>query len=813
MLTSCRGYRSELYPEGIDVDEAQYIAGLIPSERGFLWPLNDMINGNEEKDRKPNQEFIKAVNKYPGLLDIMVGIEGLINKRSQHASGVIIYNEDPWNTGAIMRSPNGDLITQFSLHDAEKLGDTKFDFLVTEICDKITNTISLLQKDNFIEPELTLKEVYLKYLHPSVIDLKDNRIWDTLGEGKVNSLFQFDSDVASQAIAQIQPRDPYQVMMANALTRLSGEKGQERPIERYVRLKNDMTQWYDECHKRGLTEEEIKILEPHYVPFYGCPTTQESLMRICMDKNIGHFTLAEANAARKVCSKKQLKKIPELKEKFLKQCPSQKLGEYVWETAVLPQMSYSFAEPHALAYSFVAIQILVLVTKFPVLYWNCGCLITDSGSDEPAEQEPEEMEVVSIYEPEDFEEYEYEDLPDTKEKIKKKVKTPDYGKVATAIGKFQSRGINILPPDINKSEYTFSPVVETNSIVYGLRGITRVSDSLIKTILMERPFTDKEDFFSRIKINKVQAINLIKSGALDSFGPREEIMEYYLTSIADVKKKITLQNMSTLIEKELIPQSHIIYAKLFNFNKYLKKYKDNEYYELTDRAINFIMKKCDPDLIEEGNLILQKTWDAYYKKRMEAMRDFLKNNQEELLKKLNQEAVNELKEKYAEGNISHWEMDSISFYYHPHELKQFENEFTNFFDMPEEPEIDYTFTNKQGQEIRVMKTCFIAGTVINKEKLKNSISLLTPQGVVSVKIWKNQYSLYDKQISEKGDDGKKHVLEKSWFTRGTLLMCQGFRRGDSFVLKKDKRSSFPVLSKIEVNDGKIKYITERVDEE
>ena len=85
--------------------------------------------------------------------------------------------------------------------------------------------------------------------------------------------------------------------------------------------------------------------------------------------------------------------------------------------------------------------------------------------------------------------------------------------------------------------------------------------------------------------------------------------------------------------------------------------------------------------------------------------------------------------------------------------------------------------------------------------------------MVSVKIWKNQYSLYDKQISEKGDDGKKHVLEKSWFTRGTLLMCQGFRRGDSFVLKKDKRSSFPVLSKIKVENGKLKYITERVDEE
>ena len=44
-------------------------------------------------------------------------------------------------------------------------------------------------------------------------------------------------------------------------------------------------------------------------------------------------------------------------------------------------------------------------------------------------------------------------------------------------------------------------------------------------------------------------------------------------------------------------------------------------------------------------------------------------------------------------------------------------------------------------------------------------------------------------------------------------MCQGFRRGDSFVLKKDKKSGYEVLSKIEVTDGKMSYITERIDEE
>lgn len=76
ILTACRGYRSEDYPDGIDVDQAQYMSSLIPQERGFLWSINDVVYGNEEKDRKPVAPFIREVNNYPGLLDIIMSIEG-----------------------------------------------------------------------------------------------------------------------------------------------------------------------------------------------------------------------------------------------------------------------------------------------------------------------------------------------------------------------------------------------------------------------------------------------------------------------------------------------------------------------------------------------------------------------------------------------------------------------------------------------------------------------------------------------------------------------------------------------------------------
>ena len=90
--------------DGIDVDEAQYMSSLIPQERGFLWPIHDVVYGNEEKGRKPVQAFIREVNQYPGLLDIIVSIEGLVNKRGIHASGAILYGDDPFQTASFMKT-------------------------------------------------------------------------------------------------------------------------------------------------------------------------------------------------------------------------------------------------------------------------------------------------------------------------------------------------------------------------------------------------------------------------------------------------------------------------------------------------------------------------------------------------------------------------------------------------------------------------------------------------------------------------------------------------------------------------------------
>lgn len=345
VLTGARGYRSDDFPDGIDNDIAQYLSSLIPSERGFVWSISDTYYGNPKEDRKKVDLFQQEVDKYPGLLEILLGVEGIISRRGSHASGVIFNDEDPFEYSAYMRAPNGDITTQYDLHSLEWAGMTKYDFLVTNVQDRITQTIAFLQEYGEIERDLTLKQVYNKYLHPSVLPIKtDKDTWSAIQNVKVLSLFQFDSQVGAQAAKKIKPSTMLELADSNGLMRLMAMESGETPLDKYVRYKNNISLWYDEMrYKYHLTEDEIKSVEPHFARSYGVPPSQEQLMTMLMDPNICGFTLGEANTARKIVGKKQLAKVPALHEKVLSQAKSENLGKYIWECGIGPQMSYSFS--------------------------------------------------------------------------------------------------------------------------------------------------------------------------------------------------------------------------------------------------------------------------------------------------------------------------------------------------------------------------------------------------------------------------------------------------------------------------------------
>lgn len=124
---------------------------------------------------------------------------------------------------------------------------------------------------------------------------------------------------------------------------MTAEKGEETPMEKYIRFKNDINLWYKEMTEYGLTLKEQEVLKPYFLKSHGVPPSQEQLMMMLMDEDICGFTLAEANAARKIVGKKQMSKIPELREKVLNQAKSPCLGNYIWKCGIGPQMGYSFS--------------------------------------------------------------------------------------------------------------------------------------------------------------------------------------------------------------------------------------------------------------------------------------------------------------------------------------------------------------------------------------------------------------------------------------------------------------------------------------
>ena len=765
VLTACRGYRYtdpksgvELYPDGIDVDIAQYIASLIPQHRGFLWTIKEVVYGNPAEDRQPVTTFVHEVNNYPGLLDIIFAIEGIIKQRGCHASGVILYDADKiYDTAAVMKTPSGDLVTCYDLKRAEAAGDTKYDFLVTEVSDKIIKALDLIQDDEIIDPDMSLREMYNEYLHPEHIDTTDPVIWEALAAGEVLDVFQFSGGVGLAIAKKLRPSDPLEMTAANAMMRLMSEKGKESQQDRYARIKADGIKVFDdEMRLNRLPESMIVAMHKHCDKYYGCCAIQEQMMEILMDPDIAGFTLAEANDARKIVAKKQMSRIPELKQKVYDVMDA-RLADYIWEVAVAPQLGYAFSMNHSLPYSFVGIQTIILAKQFESIYWNTACLIVNSGAtDESLEG------------------------------------TTDYGKIAKAIGDIQNAGIEISAIDINKSQYGFRPDLGEGKILYGLKGLLNVGDEVIQSIIDNRPYISFEDFLRKVKANKQAIISLIKSGAFDKFGERKTIMAKYIWLTCNKKKRLTLQNMNGLIQHGMIPDQLTHQKTVFEFNRYLKdkcciKYEPN-YYILDDRAYRYIdinyLGVVNLEIYGSHYALNKKMWDKVYQSEMDVVREHLKDNQDEMLYQLNKAIFKEDWDKYATGSYSAWEMEVMCFYHHDHELKNLNRTkygIANFFELPEEPEIDYYVRNNT---IPIYKLHRIAGTCIAKNKVKGTVSLLTPEGVVEVKFRNEYFAMFDKQISARGADGVKHVVEKSWFNRGSMIVVTGIRRGDNFIPKK-----------------------------
>src|SRR5699024_12519679 len=78
----------------------------------------------------------------------------------------------------------------------------------------------------------------------------------------------------------------------------------EQPVDKFVRYKKDISQWYDDMNKYGLNEEQVKLMERHLLSRTGICDTQEIIMEIIMNKDIGDSSLELPNKYSKAIAKK-----------------------------------------------------------------------------------------------------------------------------------------------------------------------------------------------------------------------------------------------------------------------------------------------------------------------------------------------------------------------------------------------------------------------------------------------------------------------------------------------------------------------------
>ena len=307
--TACRGL-------GILPEEAQTLSSMVPMSRGHVYSLRECEFGDEEHGFEAQPAFIQQLKSHAGLYETVKQIEGLISGLSQHASAVYWCEGSFLNYCGAMCTPSGTRVSCFDYRGMDACKGLKVDILFVDVQTKLMKCMELMLKAGVIEWQGSLRATYNKYLHPDVLEYDNPKIWDVMVQGKIPNLFQFETPVGSVCIRRSRPRNVMQLAAANSVMRLMGHEGQESPLDRFVRFRNDITEWYKEMDEYGLTKEEQEVLKEELSDSFGVGPSQEEMMRLAQRPEIANFTLAEAGKLRKGVSKKRQKVIDEMKKRF-----------------------------------------------------------------------------------------------------------------------------------------------------------------------------------------------------------------------------------------------------------------------------------------------------------------------------------------------------------------------------------------------------------------------------------------------------------------------------------------------------------------
>ncbi|OLP65973.1 DNA polymerase III subunit alpha [Bacillus pumilus] len=301
-------------------------------------------------------------------------------------------------------------------------------------------------------------------IHFSDISYQDQKTFELLSAGDTTGIFQLESQGMRQVLRRLKPSSLEDIVAVNALYRPG-------PME-------NIPLFIDRKHGR------VKVSYPHPDLYdilkdtYGVIVYQEQIMLIAA--KMAGFQLGEADLLRRAVSKKDKQVLDEQRSHFVEGCLKKEypvnIANDVYDL-IVKFANYGFNRSHAVAYSMIGFQLAYLKAHYP-LYFMCGLLTSVIGNED---------------------------------------------KVAQYFYEAKEKGISVLKPSINKSEFPFT--VEKGEIRYSLRAIKNVGVSAVKDIYrarQEKPFEDLFDFCARVSpksVNRKTIEALIFSGAMDELYP------------------------------------------------------------------------------------------------------------------------------------------------------------------------------------------------------------------------------------------------------------------------------------------------------
>ncbi len=312
----------------------------------------------------------------------------------------------------------------------------------------------------------------------NLIPLDDGATFELLKAQRTTAVFQLESRGMKDLIRRLQP-DVFEDIIALVALFRPGPL-QSGMVDDFIARK----------HGKAEIVYPHPDLAPILKPTYGIILYQEQVMQIA--QVLANYSLGAADLLRRAMGKKKPEEMAKQRDIFLSGSAERgveaSIANYIFDL-MEKFAGYGFNKSHSAAYALLSYQTAWLKAHYPAQFM-ASVLSSDMDKTD---------------------------------------------KVVTFIDECREMGLEVLPPDVNRSAFRFG-AVDTRSILYGLGAIKGVGEGAIDNLLLERqqhgPFKSLDDLCRRIdtqKTNRRVLEALIKAGALDAIGPNRASLMAGLT--------------------------------------------------------------------------------------------------------------------------------------------------------------------------------------------------------------------------------------------------------------------------------------------